>query len=69
MKLYLSDQDITVKSGLVDLLDPGDLVIADGGFLIRDILDPRKIDLNIPQFLSGSIAPDGDIPTKHFNVG
>jgi hypothetical protein len=48
------------------LLDPGDLVIADGGFLIRDILNPRKIDLNIPQFLSGRdhLTPQEEILTK-----
>lgn len=44
----ISDKDITVKSGLFDLLDPGDIVIADRGFLIRDILNPRKVDINIP---------------------
>ena len=48
------------------LLDPGDLVIADGGFLIRDILNPWKIDLNIPQFLSGRdhLTPQEEILTK-----
>lgn len=47
----ISDKQIFVKSGLVQLLEPGDLVIADRGFLIRDVLQERKVDLNIPPFL------------------
>ncbi|XP_055999076.1 uncharacterized protein LOC125681637 [Ostrea edulis] len=62
----ISDKEITVKSGLADLLNPGDLVIADRGFLIRDILNPRKVDLNIPPFLSGRdrLTPQEEILTK-----
>jgi len=33
-----SDKIITLKSGLLDQLVPGDLILADKGFLIRDIL-------------------------------
>ena len=47
----ISYKQIFVKSGLLDLLQPGDLVIADRGFLIKDILQERKVDLNIPPFL------------------
>lgn len=49
----ISDKQIFVKSHLVDLLEPGDLVIADRGFLIKDVLQDRKVDLNIPPFLCG----------------
>lgn len=47
----ISDKEIVIKSHLVDFLQPGDLVIADRGFLIKDILLERKVDLNIPPFL------------------
>jgi hypothetical protein len=41
---------ITLKSGLLDQLVPGDLILADKGFLIRDILPPG-VSLNLPPFL------------------
>ncbi|ESO85262.1 hypothetical protein LOTGIDRAFT_96841, partial [Lottia gigantea] len=62
----ISDKEITIRSGLAELLNPGDLVIADRGFLIRDILNPRKVELNIPPFLSGRdrLTPQEEILTK-----
>jgi len=45
-----SDKIITLKSGLLDQLVPGDLILADKGFLIRDILPPG-VSLNLPPFL------------------
>lgn len=38
-----SDRKITQESGLVDLLEEGDSVMADRGFNIRDILTKRKV--------------------------
>ena len=49
----ISDNEIVKKSGFLDKLEPGDLVMADRGFTIRDILMERKVDLNIPPFLNG----------------
>jgi hypothetical protein len=46
----LSDKEIVVRSGLVDLLEPGDLVMADRGFTIDDLLS-QSVELNIPPFL------------------
>ncbi|XP_029348362.1 uncharacterized protein LOC103310650 [Acyrthosiphon pisum] len=45
-----SDKTITLKSGVLSQLEPGDLILADKGFLIRDILPPN-VYLNIPPFL------------------
>lgn len=45
-----SDKVITLKSGLLEQLVPGDLILADKEFLIRDIL-PSGLSLNIPPFL------------------
>ncbi|KAF0704086.1 THAP-type domain-containing protein, partial [Aphis craccivora] len=46
----ISDKVITLKSGLLEQLVPSDLVMADKGFLIQDILLPGVL-LNIPPFL------------------
>lgn len=45
-----SDRKITQESGLVDMLEEGDSVMADRGFNIRDILTKKKVYLNIPPF-------------------
>lgn len=45
-----SDRKITQESGLIDLLEEGDSVMADRGFNIRDILTERRVYLNIPPF-------------------
>lgn len=45
-----SDKVITLKSGLLEQLVSGDLVLADKGFLIKDILPPG-VSLNLPPFL------------------
>lgn len=45
-----SDKMITLKNGLLEQLVEGDLILADKGFLIRDILPPG-VCLNLPPFL------------------
>ncbi|KAK0153581.1 hypothetical protein N1851_004647 [Merluccius polli] len=45
-----SDKFITMDSWILDYLQPGDEVMADRGFTIRDILLERKINLVIPSF-------------------
>ena len=49
----ISDNEIVKQSGFLDKLAPGDLIMADRGFTIRDILMNKKVDLNIPPFLNG----------------
>lgn len=46
-----SDKEIVKNSGLLEELEPGDLILADKGFLIHDIL-PAGVSLNIPPFLN-----------------
>lgn len=53
-KLYpgsISDKAIVEKSGFLNQLETGDLVLADKGFLIQDIV-PYGVSVNIPPFLN-----------------
>ena len=55
-KLYtgsISDVAIVKDSGFLQLLEPGDSVMADKGFTIGKILDEVGATLNIPAFLYG----------------
>ena len=48
----ISDRELTVRSGLLNLpFDQGDVVMADKGFTISDLLEPIGVGLNIPHFL------------------
>lgn len=44
----ISDKDLIASSGLLDLLESGDSVMADKGFTIADLLESRGVTLNIP---------------------
>ncbi|XP_052224934.1 uncharacterized protein LOC127840563 [Dreissena polymorpha] len=48
----ISDKEITKQSGIIPLLEAGDSVMADKGFLISDLVSTRGATLNIPPFLS-----------------
>ena len=41
-------RELFLQSGLLDLFELGDLVKADRGFTIADVLDARGVTLNIP---------------------
>ncbi|XP_013403344.1 uncharacterized protein LOC106168719 [Lingula anatina] len=62
----MSDKDITENSGLLDLLEEGDSVMADRGFLIDEYLAEKKIGLNIPPFMSGKpqLSPGEEDETR-----
>lgn len=45
-----SDKQITKLSGLVDLCEEGDAIMADKGFLISDLTTPKGVSLIMPPF-------------------
>jgi len=47
----ISDRAIIEKSEFLDKINPGDLILADRGFTIEDLLIARQVSLNIPLFL------------------
>jgi len=61
-----SDKIITLKSGLLDQLVPGDLILADRGFLIRDIILPPGVSLNI--FFSPKMSSTCHCIHEHFTA-
>ena len=46
----LSDKEIVVRSQLATLLLPGDMVMADRGFIMKDHLLDHGVSLNNPLF-------------------
>ncbi|KAL2079023.1 hypothetical protein ACEWY4_024767 [Coilia grayii] len=50
-----SDKFITAHSGFLENLHPGDEVMADRGFRIRDLLLERKVKLVLPAFTNGGL--------------
>lgn len=62
-KLYpgsVSDKEIVKQSGLLDHLATGDLILADKGFLIQDIV-PNGVSVNIPPFLEHGKFTESEI--------
>ncbi|XP_064473388.1 uncharacterized protein LOC135388034 [Ornithodoros turicata] len=49
----ISDRQVVFRSGLLDLLEEGDQVLADGGFLIHEEFFLRNIQLITPSFTKG----------------
>ncbi len=62
----ISDVDLFKSCGIADYLKPGDLVLADRGFTLREFLQERQVMLNIPPFLQGRdrLTPQEEIETK-----
>ena len=56
----ISDNEITKLCGLTELLEPGDSVIADKGFLVHKIIEEKGCTLNLPPFLhnQGQFSPN-----------
>jgi len=49
----ITDKELTRKSGLLDMLESGDSVMADRGFDIQDDLTPLGVNVNIPPLMRG----------------
>ena len=49
----ISDRDIVIQSGFLNLIEAGDNIMADRGFTIRDLLLRKNAKLNIPAFSGG----------------
>jgi hypothetical protein len=47
----ISDKEIVKQSGFLNYLEPGDVIMADRGFLIDDMLNERQVRLIRPPFL------------------
>jgi hypothetical protein len=66
-KLYpgsVSDKKITEHSGILSALNAGDLVLADKGFLVADIL-LHGVSLNLPPFLTTpQFTPEEAVRTR-----
>lgn len=62
----ISDKEITRCSGILDLLEPRDSVMADKGFDIEALLNTHGVGLNIPPFLQarGQFTMEQVVETK-----
>lgn len=54
-----SDRFITEHSGFLDQISPGDEIMADRGFNIRDLLTERRATLVIPPFIKNVSGAKG----------
>ena len=61
----ISDRRLVELGGLLQLLELGDEVMADKGFLIQDLLAPIAVRLNVPPLLQSKLQmPTDDVVTK-----
>jgi len=61
----ISDRRLVERCGFLELLEPDDDVMADRGFVIRDLLALRGATLNIPPFACGKqLAPQATTKTR-----
>lgn len=49
-----SDRFVTEHSGFLNMLEQGDIILADKGFQISDLLEERGVALNIPPIKTNS---------------
>ena len=63
----ISDKDLTRRCGILDILEPGDSVMADRGFDIEEDLILRGVSLNIPPFMRGKkqLSENEVVTTRH----
>ena len=60
------DVRIFEESGIMKHLKPYDLVLADRGFTVRELLNPLQVELKIPAFLKGrkSLSAAEELETR-----
>lgn len=63
-----SDVHITRESGFLDLIDPGDIVLADRGFVVREDLLMRQAKLEIPPPSKGQEQQSPEEVAKTKNI-
>ena len=65
----ISDKELVKKSGPLKLLEPGDQLMADKGFVIQDLLTPIGCSVTMPAFLSSKtqFAKDELLKCKEIN--
>ena len=63
---HIDDVAIFKESGLMKHLKPYDMVLADRGFTVRELLNPLQVELNIPSFLKGrkSLSAAEELETR-----
>ena len=57
----ISDIELNMKSGLLELLQVGDNSMADKGFNVEDVLKQCGLTLNIPPFISNGSLSQHDV--------
>ena len=62
----IDDVRIFEESGIMKHLKPYDLVLADRGFTVRELLNPLQVELKIPAFLKGrkSLSAAEELETR-----
>ena len=53
LNVGINPSRVTIRSGLLEKLEPMDDVMEDRGFNLRDLVTKRNATLNIPQFAKG----------------
>ena len=66
---YISDKQLKKRSGLYNLLEAGDSIMADRKFDIQDDLTPLGVRLNVPLFLKGKPQLDAEEIVETRRIG
>ena len=62
----IDDIQIFREFGIIKYLEPNDMVLADRGFTVRELLNPLQVELRIPSFLKGrgSLTAAAELETR-----